>query len=319
MQSVLTTVFHSVAIFFAIALCPSVVSAQQAASPGQIAAWESQKAGLEAQQQTAWAEMRNLQSAQQKIRAQIADLVAQENFWANVNPITDAARALVGADPAELALESAARNVDVKNKLSELRALQGAFAQQEAQVAAGISNRDAQIAQLERTIAYNRNAAQGDLANERAHLQGLERQKPTSDDAGQLGWDIQNTRRRIDELERQFQGGGSASGGSSSGQSQGSYGAPTPNAGTGSPSQSGYEGGPSYGPPPSSRSSMPSYETLQRGMPPQGGMAPHGGTAPQGGMAPQAGIPPQTSGGPSSGAPGPNCHQRPDGGGWHCK
>jgi hypothetical protein len=274
MRVKIMTMLSGTAAVLGIALSSAAI-AQQPASPAQLSVWESEKAALQAQQQTDRNERERLRVALENLPAKIRALVAEENLYATAqtNPGVVVGQAWAqGKNPGQVAGEALTRNIDVRNKLNTARALQIAVPMRIAELDAAIEQRERQIAQLNRTIAYYRNPAKGDLENERARLKNLEAQKPTQDDGGQLGWDIDNTNRRItelDALQKQFQQPGGSPGGASSGQSQGAYGAPA----TGSQSQlpPGYDslGGPAMGYTTVPGSPMPNYQDLQRDFPPQ--------------------------------------------------
>jgi hypothetical protein len=288
------TVLYCIATILGLALSSTAI-AEQPASPAQLAAWESQKAALQAQQQAAQGERAALYGQQQALQAEIARLEGILNGPLDMvqNPVGAAVvvggkSVLQGANPVDnrtldqRAMDNAWVAIQQRNATRELRdQKRGELARAQARAAqldGEIAARENQIAQLDRTIAYYRNPRQADLDNENARLKNLNAQKPTNDDGGQLGWDIENTKRRISELDalqQQFQGGGSRSGGSS-GQPQGSYNAPA----TGPQSQlPGYDAswGPVMGSPPASGSQMPNYQNLQQGLQPseKGGSSDH--------------------------------------------
>jgi hypothetical protein len=270
----------------------SAAIAEQPASPAQLSAWESQKAALQGQQQAARNEQAALYGQQQALQAEIARLDGILNGPLDMvqNPVGAAVvvggkAVLQGANPVDnrtldqRAMDNAWVAIQQRNATRDLRdqkRAELARAQaRAAQLGGEIAARDDQIAQLDRTIAYYRNPAKGDLENEKARLNNLTSQKPTKDDGGQLNWDIENTKSRITELDafqQQFQGGGGSPNGASSGQPQGSYAAPTGTPGSQSQLPPGYDSpwGPVMGYPPASGSQMPNYQDLQQGLQPSG-------------------------------------------------
>ena len=118
-------------------------------------------------------------------------------------------------------------------------------------IANEITNLDTEIAQLQATLNYSKDPLAADLENERARQRILKNQKPTSDDQGQLGREIEDIDARIIKLEREYkesQPGSQTTTSSQSVQPQGSY--LTPSTGIGvspgssaqSPGHSGYAG-----------------------------------------------------------------------------
>ncbi|HEY2988782.1 MAG TPA: hypothetical protein VGL11_13710 [Candidatus Binatia bacterium] len=281
------TVLSGIATVLGLALSSTAI-AEQPASPAQISAWESQKAALQAQQQAAQGERAALYGQQQTLQAEIARLdgilsgpldmvqnpvgaavvVGGKSVLQGANPVDNRTLDQRAMDNAWVAIQQRNATRDLRDqKRAELARAQARAAQLDGEIAA----RDNQIAQLDRTITYYRNPAQGDLENERARLKNLNTQKATQDDGGQLGWDIDNTNKRIKELEalqQQLQQGGAPQSGASSGQSQGSYNAPA----TGPQSQlpPGFDSpwGPVMAYPPTSGSQMPNYQNLQQGLQP---------------------------------------------------
>ncbi len=275
------------AAVLACALDAPAGAADQPASPGQLAAWESQKAALQAQQQTAQGERAALNGQQQALQAEIARLdgilngpldmvqnpvgaavmVGGKAVLQGANPVDNRTLDQRAMDNAWVAIQQRNATRDLRDqKRAELARVQARAGQLDGEIAA----RNDQIAQLDRTIAYYRNPVQGDLENEKTRLNNLTSQKRTKDDGGQLDWDIDNTKKRISELEalqNQFQGGGGSRSGGSSGQSQGSYNAPATGPQTQLP---GYDAswGPVMGYPPASGSQMPNYQNLQQGLQP---------------------------------------------------
>jgi hypothetical protein len=156
-------------------------------------------------------------------------------------------------------------------------------------------------------LNYWKNPLASDLEDERTHLRNLQNQQPTKDDQGQLQWDIDNTRRRIQELQedlqRQQQRSTAGTTDLSSGQSAQPQGASYT-----APSQGYGAGGPAGQTPPIGSGGVYGHPGGHAGPPPRipwdTQVGPSGGGA-CGGSKPTAGGKP--SGGSKGGCPGGKC------------
>lgn len=205
---------------FLVWACPAHSESPPAASPAQLQTLTNQIAGLQAQQQAKWAELGKANAEIADIESKIAQLDAAAKLPGMARDAAIAAYlSTQGLDPSNAAIAGAYFTVVEKTNLEAK--LKAAIARRDA-IANQISDLDKQIAQAQATLTYWQNPAGKDLENELTHMRNLENQTPTKDDAGQRQWDIENTYRRIKELEQQFQqstpGGTSGSGGASSGQ-----------------------------------------------------------------------------------------------------
>lgn len=255
-------------------------AADRPASSAQLQAIQNQIAGLQAQLGAKESEAKAWENKVAEINVKIVNFDAVQGVWGNLPGGTTIGEGVgMGGGKAKLQFE-----------------LIAAQTQRDA-VAQQISSLQQQIAQLQASLNYWKNPIGTELENERAGLRNLENQKPTADDQGHLQWDIENRRRRIRELEEEFQrqqqGGSAGTADPSSGQSvqpQGqSYTAPTP----------GYEAGGAPG------------QSPQMG---QGGVYGH----PGGHGVPPSRVPWDTlvgpSGGGTGGDPKPAAGGKPSGG-----
>lgn len=201
-------------------------AADRPASPAQLQAIQNQIAGLQVQLGAKEAELKAWDGKVADINVKIVNFDAVQGVWGNLPGGTTIGEGVgMGGGKAKLQFE-----------------LIAAQTQRDA-VAQQISSLQQQIAQLQANLSYWKNPLGTELENERAGLRNLENQRPTADDQGQLQWDIENRRRRIQELEEEFrrqqQGGSAGTADPSSGQSaqpQGqSYTTPTQGYGAGGP------------------------------------------------------------------------------------
>lgn len=212
----------SLALFvFSVFVSPgSMHAADRPASPAQLQAMQDQIAGLQAQLRAQEAELRTWEGQIADIKVKMLGLGALQDIGGNAGGSWTFGENL-GMTGGQAALQYQLIAAQTKRDLA-------------AQQIPGLQQ---QIAQLQASLNYWRNPLGTDLENERAGLRNLESQQPTKDDGGQLQWDIDNRRRRIKELEEEFQrqqqGGGATS---QSAQPQGqSYTTPTQGYGTGGP------------------------------------------------------------------------------------
>lgn len=248
-------------------ICPAFADAP-AGSLAQLEAVSGQIAALQAQQQVARNELSGLEVQRSEIQRQIDALVAKANASTalRTNELALAAEAKIrGISIAEMVYQAIADDSENHQQLAVLRGQLQNIEGRVATLGQEIAARDNQIGQLQATLTYLQNPVRGDLESERTHLRNLGNQEAVKDDQGQLQWDIENTRRRIKELEQQFQqsgpGGTSGTAGGSAGQSvqpqapsytspTAGFGTPGP-AGQSPPTAGGYPGyPPSYGSPP---------------------------------------------------------------------
>lgn len=300
---------RNIVVLVSIAIGTTTAVGQEPATPAQLGSLQARKSQLEAQQRADRKDLAELPGERQRIQNEIGQAVAQENLFATIqsNLVALAAQAkLEGKSPGEKLIEVGIRQADLKNKLLVLQAYQQVLGEREGELRQAIAARDVEIAQLERTIAYLGNPLKGDLDSEKAHLQNLG-QKATTGDSGQLKWDIENTQRRIKELEQlqqqfQQQGGSNTgpAGGAQGAPAQGGYAAPSAAPRPSSQAQPaagpiGY--GPGYTESPDGSSMRPDHRTLQQQLPAKQPRTGH--PAAQEPVAPASGVQPQAP--PASG------------------
>lgn len=261
-----------------VVLSPCVsAAADRPASPAQLQALQNQIAGLQGQLAAKEAQLGALNSKIADIKVKMTGLGALQDIGGGVAG---------GWNLGE--------NVGMGGGRAALQYQLIAAESQRDALAGEISSLQLQIAQTQATLTYWQNPVGTDLQNERHLLRNLRNQRPTSDDQGQLQWDIENTQRRIkelEELERQFQqsgtgGGQGASGGTSGGQSvqpQGAYATPSSESGTSSGSSAQSPGHPGYGPGPhdTGPSQFPTHQEILQGV--QGSIGGKSGGKPGGG------------------------------------
>jgi hypothetical protein len=223
-------------------------AADQPASPGQLQALSNQIAGLRAQRQAAekdlaeWQALRPL--AQKKLAADQAKLQGL------LNPVSLGVQAgidtLKGVDKTATTGDIGLKVLDAKNDIDNDNKILRAISDNEAQLLQKIAGLDGQIEQLQATLNYSKDPLAADLANERARLRNLEKQKPTKDDEGQLQREIDSERQRIKELEQEWNKSQPGSQTTTSSQPivpQGPYGAPSSGFGpSGSTQPAGQQG-----------------------------------------------------------------------------
>src|SRR4029077_16662920 len=105
-----------------------------------------------------------------------AVVVGGKSVLQGANPVDNRTLDQRAMDNAWVAIQQRNATRDLRDqKRAELARVQARAGQLDGEIAA----RNDQIAQLDRTIAYYRNPAQGDLENEKARLNNLTSQKPT--------------------------------------------------------------------------------------------------------------------------------------------
>lgn len=264
-------------------------AADRPASPAQLQGLRDQIAGLQAQQQAAWDQMSGLQGQLQSLQAQRDNLRALANrgqSYLGQRPgygtqIADGAtfaayasqRGLpVGTGGLEVTMTITQLLADIADADAKVQSVQS----QVNNLAGTIEAREKQINQLQANLTYWQNPVGADLENERQHLRNLRDQTRTRDDQGHRQWEIENTQRRIKELEdleRQFQQSGPGAGQGTTGQSvqpqSSTYTAPSSGFGASSGIFTGPQGQqPGYGPGPydTGASPFPTHQQILQGV-----------------------------------------------------
>lgn len=241
-----------------VVLSPYVSAAADGpASPAQLQALQNQIAGLQGQLAAREAELQAQNSTIADIKAKILGLGALQDIGGGVAG---------GWNLGE--------NVGMGGGRAALQYQLIAAESQRDAVAQQISGLQQQIAQVQATLTYWQNPVGTDIRNEMEHLRNLRSQPPTSDDQGQRQWDIENTQRRIrelEDLERQYQQSQPGSPTTTSSQSivpQGAYATPSSGSGTSSGSSAQSPGHSGYGPGPhdTGPSQFPTHQEILQGV-----------------------------------------------------